>query len=104
MAKDQQELDAIFNNLRGAVRYLHLDIADGKFVSNRSLWFPFKLSPKFRYIAHLMVKEPGSWIRKHGKKVEFCIVQVETVDITDYIKSMEAQEDSICLESGNFCK
>ncbi|MEK6863253.1 MAG: hypothetical protein AABW53_01000 [Nanoarchaeota archaeon] len=97
MAKDQLELDAIFDNLRGTVKYLHLDVADGKFVPNRSLWFPFKLSPKFRYIAHLMVKEPGSWIRKHGKKVEFCIVQAETVSIADHIKNMGGRKIAFAL-------
>ena len=28
----------------------------------------FRLSKKFKYIAHLMVKKPKEWIRKHGKK------------------------------------
>ena len=86
MVKNQQGLDLMLKNLTGVAQYLHLDVADGKFVSNTSLWFPFKRSKKFRYIAHLMVKEPQKWIKKHGRNVEFCIVQAETVNIADYIK------------------
>lgn len=97
MAGNQRELDTMLKNLSGAAIYLHLDVADGKFVPNRSLWFPFKLSPKFRYIAHLMVKEPESWIKKHDRKVEFCIVQAETVDVADYIKNMKGRKIAFAL-------
>ncbi|HLD39874.1 MAG TPA: ribulose-phosphate 3-epimerase [Candidatus Nanoarchaeia archaeon] len=85
MAKSQQDLDTMLKNLSGVAKYLHLDVADGKFVPNTSLWFPFRLSKKFRYIAHLMVKDPERWIQKHGKKVEFCIVPAEAVDVSNYI-------------------
>ena len=97
MAKNQQELDALLKNLSGVAKYLHLDIADGKFVSNTSLWFPFRLSKKFKYIAHLMVEEPEKWIKKHGKKVEFYIVQAETVDLADYIKKTRSQEKKVAF-------
>lgn len=97
MAKNQEELDLILDNLSGVAKYLHLDIADGKFVPNASLWFPFKLSKKFNYIAHLMVKDPEKWIKKHGKKVEFCIVQAETVNISDYIKKAKLQKRKVAF-------
>ncbi len=97
MAKNQQELEVMLNNLAGVATYLHLDIADGKFVPNTSLWFTFKLSKKFKYIAHLMVKEPGKWIQKHGKKVDFCIVQAETIDIAGYIQTAKKQKKKVAL-------
>lgn len=97
MAKSQPELDAMLKNLAGLTKYLHLDVADGKFVPNNSLWFNFKLSKKFKYIAHLMVKEPQKWIQKHGKKVDFCIVQAETVDLGDYIKKTKSQKKKIAF-------
>jgi len=97
MVKGQQELNLMLKNLVGVAKYLHLDVADGKFVPNTSLWFPFKLSKKFKYIAHLMVKEPQKWIKKHGKKVEFCIVQAETVDIAHYVKRTESQKKKVAL-------
>lgn len=97
MAKDQKELDQMLENLHGVANLLHLDIADGKFVPSTSLWFPFRLSKKFKYIAHLMVKEPERWIQKHGGKVEFCIVQAETVDIADYIRTTKAQKKKIAF-------
>ncbi|MDP3699060.1 MAG: orotidine 5'-phosphate decarboxylase / HUMPS family protein [Nanoarchaeota archaeon] len=89
MVKSQKELDQMLSNLHGVAKYLHLDVADGKFVPSRSLWFPFKLSTKFKYIAHLMVENPIAWIRKHGKKVEFCVVQAETVNISNYIRKIK---------------
>jgi len=97
MAKNQQELDAILKNLSGVAKLLHLDVADGKFVPNTSLWFPFRLSKKFKYIAHLMVKKPKEWIRKHGKKVEFCIVQAEVVNISDYIQTTRSQKKKVAF-------
>ncbi len=97
MAKSQSELDAILKNLHGVAKHLHLDIADGKFVPNTSLWFPFRLSKKYKYIAHLMVREPEQWIEKHGKKVEFCIVQAEMVKIKDYINFAKKQKRKIAF-------
>ncbi len=97
MAKNQKELDQMLKNLHGVAKYLHLDIADGKFVPNASLWFPFRLSQKIKYIAHLMVKAPEKWIQKHGKKVEFCIVQAETVDIPSYIKKTKLQKRKVAF-------
>ena len=44
-----------------------------------------------------MVREPAKWIKKHGKKVEFCIVQAEAVNIADYIKNMKAQKKKIAF-------
>ncbi len=97
MAKSQKELDHLLKNVHGVAKYLHLDVADGKFVHNTSLWFPFKLSKKFKYIAHLMVAEPNNWIRKHGKKVEFCIVQAEAVKIPSYIKKTKLLKKKVAF-------
>jgi len=97
MAKSQRELSSLLQNLVGVANYLHLDVADGKFVPNASLWFPFRLPKKFKYIAHLMVKDPEKWIQKHGKKVEFCIVQAETVNISDYIKRAKSQKRKVAF-------
>ena len=97
MAKSQQELDTMLKNLSGVAKYLHLDVADGKFVPNTSLWFPFRLSKKFKYIAHLMIRDPERWIYKHGKKVEFCIVQAEAVDVADYVKKTKLQKKKIAF-------
>ncbi|MBI4147194.1 hypothetical protein HY494_00925 [Candidatus Woesearchaeota archaeon] len=97
MAKNQQELETMLNNLAGVAASLHLDVADGKFVPNTSLWFPFKLSKKFKYIVHLMVKEPGKWIQKHGEKVDLCIVHAETINLADYIQTIKKQKKKVAL-------
>lgn len=77
MSKNQKELDSDLKHLMGAVKTLHLDIVDGKFAPNHSLDFDFKLSPKFKYEAHLMVKYPGYWIKKHWRQVQIFIPQFE---------------------------
>jgi len=97
MAKSQKELDHMLNNLHGVAKYVHLDIADGKFVHNDSLWFRFRLSKKFKYIAHLMLKEPQRWIQKHGKKVEFYIVQAEAVNIAKYIQKTKSVKKKVAF-------
>ncbi len=98
MAKNQRELDEMLGNLAGVAPYLHLDVADGNFVPNKSLWFPFRLSAKFKYTAHLMVTEPEKWIKKHGKKVEFYIVQVEAVkNLADYISKTKKKKNSVAF-------
>ena len=97
MAKSQRELDDMLKNLVGVAKYLHLDVADGKFVPNTSLWFPFRLNSKFKYVAHLMVKEPEKWITKYGKRMEFCMVQAETVNVADYIKKTKQQKKKIAF-------
>ncbi len=97
MAKDQKELDSMLKNLHGVAKVLHLDVADGNFVPNTSLWFNFQLSKKFKYVAHLMVKNPERWIKKHGEKVEFCIVQAETVDLVDYVAGTKLQKKKIAF-------
>lgn len=98
MAKSQQELDAMLNNLKGAAKVIHLDIADGKFVPNTSLWFKFKLSSHFRYTAHLMIEHPKRWIIKYGKKVDLCIVQWETIkDKKKFIAWMKRKKQKIAF-------
>jgi ribulose-phosphate 3-epimerase len=97
MAKNQRELDLMLKNVQGVATYLHLDVADGKFVHSKSLWFLFRLPSKFRYIAHLMVAQPEKWIKKHGKNMEFCIVQAETVKISKYIQDTRKRKQKVAF-------
>ncbi len=68
IAKNQKELAGKYAQLqriaKGIVQTLHLDVVDGRFAPNKSLQFKFKLSPEFRYDAHLMVKDPELWIKR----------------------------------------
>ena len=84
MGKSQKEINHLFKHYSGA-KELHLDIADGKFVPNKSLWFPFKLSSKFKYSAHLMVNNPITWIKKNGKRVDLCIASFESINPEKYL-------------------
>ncbi len=77
VAKSQKELDDDFTHLKGIVKELHLDVVDGKFAPNHSLDFKFKLSSKFKYNAHLMIKHPEAWIKQHWQKIELFIPQFE---------------------------
>ena len=66
MARNQKELDVLLKRYKG-FKELHLDIVDGKFASNHSLDFKFKLVNGFKYNTHLMVKNPINWIKKYGR-------------------------------------
>lgn len=79
MGKTQQEIDLLFRKYAGLVKTLHLDVADGKFVPNTSLWFNFKLPRTFTYNAHLMIKNPGLWVSRYGKRMDSIIFHPECV-------------------------
>jgi len=85
MAKSQQELDEMLERLAGVAKELHLDIADGKFVPNTSLWFTLRISSKFTYNVHLMISNPLPWIEKYGKNVETIIFHPEAGQDVDKV-------------------
>ena len=85
MAKNQQELDEMLERLAGVAKELHLDIADGKFVPNTSLWFTLRISSKFTYNVHLMISNPLPWIEKYGKNVETIIFHPEAGQDVDKV-------------------
>ena len=98
VAKNQKELDGIFDKLNGVSETLHLDIVDGKFADNHSLDFNFKLSSNFNYTAHLMIKNPEKWIEKHGQKVDFYIPHIEEInDVKEYIKSVRMRKKKVAF-------
>lgn len=51
---------------------------DGQFVPSTSLEFDFKVPPKLKIEAHLMVQEPAGWIVKNHTKVNTIIVHYES--------------------------
>ena len=85
MAKNQQELDEMLQRLAGLAKELHLDVADGKFVPNTSLWFSLKIPSTFRYNVHLMIADPLTWIKEYGKKVETIIFHPEAGQDADTV-------------------
>lgn len=93
IAKNQEELDDIFERISGHANFVQLDVMDGKFVPNRSLDFDFRLPPqKYAYEAHLMVDDPDTWIQAFGKKMDTVIVHFESAATSrktiDSIKEM----------------
>ncbi|MDP3990513.1 MAG: ribulose-phosphate 3-epimerase [archaeon] len=98
MGKSQKEINGFFKKLAGVAETLHLDVADGKFVPNKSLWFDFKLSSKFKYNAHLMIENPKKWIEKYGDKVDLCIIHEEAVeDLGEFISWMKTKKKKVGL-------
>jgi len=79
MAKNQKELNLLFKKLSGVAKELHFDVVDNEFIKKKSDWFAFRLSSKFKYNVHLMVENPLSWIKKHGKKFALIIFHPEPV-------------------------
>lgn len=80
MAKNQLELDELLKKYQPITKEVHLDVVDEKFANNNSLDFNFKLSTKFKYHAHLMIRNPEHWIKKNGPKVDFYIVQASEIN------------------------
>lgn len=81
IANDQKAFDKIYSKLKVA-RTIHLDVMDGDYVKNKSLWFPFQL-PKHDYEAHLMTSRPEMFIGKHNSDIKTFIVHVETTSNVD---------------------
>jgi len=77
IAKNQKELHERLSNVYFFSKF-HLDVMDGKFVKNKSLQFNFKVPNYKKFEAHLMVKNPITWIKKNSKKVNTIIVHYES--------------------------
>jgi ribulose-phosphate 3-epimerase len=79
IAKSQQELKDKINLVKEYVEIVQLDVMDGEFVPNNSIDFDFKL-PKANcfFEAHLMIKNPDEWVKKHIKKVDMVLAHIET--------------------------
>ncbi|MFA6461218.1 MAG: hypothetical protein WCV90_03040 [Candidatus Woesearchaeota archaeon] len=96
MSKNQEELDQDLNRLKGAVKILHLDIVDGIFAPNHALDFKFKLSSKFKYHLHLMVKKPEIWIKKYLSRGELFFPQIEELkDFSKYAAWMKKEHKKV---------
>src|SRR3990172_10386151 len=76
IANSQKELNERIKKIES--EFYHLDIMDGKFVKNKSLWFSWILTRGRKYEAHLMVKNPEIWITKNWKKVDTIIFHLES--------------------------
>ncbi|MFH1683240.1 MAG: ribulose-phosphate 3-epimerase [Candidatus Woesearchaeota archaeon] len=98
MPKSQKELNQDFKKLKGIAKILHLDVADGKFVPNKTFQFPFRLSKEFQYNAHLMVKNPELWIKKNLRKIDIFIPQIEEIkDVHNYVSWMKSNKKKIAF-------
>jgi len=91
IAKSQQELEDKINKVKKYVEIIQLDVMDGEFVPNNSIDFDFKL-PKVNcfFEAHLMIKNPDEWVKKHIKKVDMVLAHIETCKkpkkLVDFVK------------------
>ncbi len=81
IANNQKELDKIFDKIRIS-QTIHLDVMDGIYVPNKSLWFDFK---GFRHncAALLMTMNPETLIRKHNSEIKTFIVHPEAIHNVD---------------------
>lgn len=96
ICSSQKELDEMIAKINPYVSLVQLDIMDGKFVRNKSLWFDFKLkNKKIKYEAHLMVQEPERWINGHGQKVDTIIFPYESLQERNREKENEQIFDLI---------
>ncbi|MBS3080896.1 ribulose-phosphate 3-epimerase [Candidatus Pacearchaeota archaeon] len=99
IARNQKELNQRLKKVKFS-KIIHLDVMDGKFVRNKSLMFDFALPFRFKivnYEAHLMMKNPTNWIKKHYKKVDLIIVHYESRDIKKIIELIKKCKRKIGL-------
>lgn len=93
IASSQKELDKIYDRISFA-NTVHLDIMDGIYVPNKSMWFDFKLQ-RHNYEAHLMIKQPETFIRKHCSEIKTFIVHAETISnidaLIDFVHSVRCR-------------
>ncbi|MBI2665112.1 ribulose-phosphate 3-epimerase [Candidatus Woesearchaeota archaeon] len=98
MPKNQEELVVLLKKLRGVSKELHLDVTDGKFVPTNYFNFPFKLRKGFSYNAHLMIKDPETWIEKHKREVNLIIPHWEAIeDKNKFISWMKKEKKPIAF-------
>lgn len=99
IAKDQYELTSMTRNLSTYFDEVHLDVMDGKFVSNKSIWFEeneFALWPNKYYEAHLMIDDPEEWVYKTLNNLHTIIANFERVkDPNKLIYSVKARRQKI---------
>jgi len=92
IAKSQEEFEGNINKVKDYVEVIQLDFMDGEFVPNNSIDFDFKLpDTNCEFEAHLMIKDPLGWAKKHYEKVETILAHYESCDnhqeIIDFAKS-----------------
>lgn len=98
IAKDQKLLDKRLNNVKDKVSLIQLDVMDGKFVKNSSLNFNFKIpKTKAKFEAHLMVKDPLKWLKKHIKKIDTVIIHFESKNLDKAIDFAKKKKKKIGL-------
>ena len=99
IAKTQEELDEILFKIKDSAQLLQLDVMDGKFVSNHSLDFDFKLQKgEYKFEAHLMIEAPEKWADKNWEKVDTIIAHFEAVKSPEeIIKSIKNRGKKIAF-------
>jgi len=86
IANSQEELEERFNKIKNYVDIIQLDIMDGKFVSEKSLFFNYILPKTDKTIeAHLMVEDPVEWIEEVGDRVDTIIFHFESTKFPEKI-------------------
>lgn len=79
IANSQKELEERINSVKDYVDIIQLDIMDGKFVPEKSLFFNFVLPKTNKKIeAHLMIEDPEEWISEIGERVDTIIFHYES--------------------------
>lgn len=79
IARSQQELDERYARVHLLKpSRVQLDIMDGEFVPHTSLFFDAHFPSKVPLEAHLMVKNPSSWIASYLSQVQSVILHYES--------------------------
>ncbi|MFB6209014.1 MAG: RpiB/LacA/LacB family sugar-phosphate isomerase [Candidatus Nanohaloarchaea archaeon] len=100
LAEKQEELEREFEKVLRYSQIFHVDVEDGSFVENTSLYFEFELPEYQRYEAHLMVERPLEWIEDNLEDFRRFNFHVESEDdpeaVIEFLKS-EGKEAGIAI-------
>lgn len=89
IATSQKELEERVNKVKDYAKIIQLDIMDGTMTPTHTLDFDFKLPKnKCKVEAHLMLKDPLTWIKKNGSIADTIIFHIESCKTADEAKKM----------------
>ena len=95
IARNQKEFDKRYEKISKLSSTFHLDVMDGKFVKNKSLYFELEI-PKNNYQVHLMIKNPEEWIKENSKFAKTIIFHIEsTKNPESIIKLIKSKKKKI---------
>lgn len=95
IAKNQAEFNNRFDKIKSLSKTIQLDVMDGKFVKNKSLWFALELPRRKKYEVHLMVKNPIEWVKDNSDKANMIIIHAESNNVDKALTLVKSKRKKV---------